>query len=138
VDDDAFVALRHPGGEVSHLWMSAVAASLGPRFRVLGLGGGYEKYGLDPQESQLAGGMATDDPSYGVEPSERWGSLVRGEERAAVPTERGAYPRFYEQVAAAIREGAPPPVSPAQALTLLELLEAARSSAATGEVVRLS
>ncbi len=34
--DDVFVALRHVGGEVSHLWMSKVAADTGPRMRVLG------------------------------------------------------------------------------------------------------
>jgi predicted dehydrogenase len=36
VDDDAFVALTHASGVRSHLWMSAVAAQLGPRLRVLG------------------------------------------------------------------------------------------------------
>jgi len=41
-DDDAFVALVHPGGVRSHLWMSLVAGALGPRFRVLGLGGTFE------------------------------------------------------------------------------------------------
>jgi predicted dehydrogenase len=137
VDDDGFIALRHSDGVISHLWMSAVSGALAPRFRVLGLRGAYEKHGLDPQEAQLAGGMSTEDPEYGLDPVERWGSIVRGEERSEVPTERGAYPRFYEAVAAAILRGDPPPVSAADAVELLRLLEAARMSAATREVVRV-
>jgi predicted dehydrogenase len=138
VDDDAFVALRHEGGVLSHLWMSAVAASLGPRYRVLGLGGAYERFGLDPQEAQLAGGMVPADPAYGTETPDRWGSIVRGRERTPVPTERGAYPRHYEEVAAAIRGEGPPPVSPEEAIGLLEILEAAVASAASGAVVPLA
>src|SRR5205823_13238590 len=33
VDDDSFVALEHPQGVRSHLWMSSVAAIRGPRLR---------------------------------------------------------------------------------------------------------
>lgn len=36
VEDDAFVALTHVSGVRSSLWVSAVAAHLGPRLRVLG------------------------------------------------------------------------------------------------------
>src|SRR5262245_52620685 len=56
VDDDSFVALRHASGVRSHLWMSALDAQAGPRFRVLGDGGAYVKFGLDIQEEELRGG----------------------------------------------------------------------------------
>ncbi|MGZ5354577.1 MAG: Gfo/Idh/MocA family oxidoreductase [Actinomycetota bacterium] len=135
VDDDAFVALHHESGTISHLWMSSIAGALGPRFRVLGLSGGFEKHGLDPQESQLASGVTPDDEAYGTEPPERWGVLARGEARTPVPTERGAYPAFYAGVVAAIRAGAPPPVSGTDALELLEILDSARASATSGAVV---
>jgi predicted dehydrogenase len=138
VDDDAFIALRHEGDVLSHLWMSAVAGSLGPRFRVLGLGGAYERFGLDPQEAQLDGGVPPSDPAYGVEPPERWGAIVRGAERTPVATERGAYLRYYEEVAAAVRGEGPPPVSPQEAVGLLEILEVAIASAASGEVVAVA
>jgi predicted dehydrogenase len=138
VDDDAFVALRHRGGEISHLWMSAVAGALGPRFRVLGLAAAYEKRGLDPQEAQLSAGIGPGDEAYGTEPRERWGVLFRGEEdRTPVETERGAYPAFYAQVAAAILGGMPPPVSAAEAIGLMKALDAARASAERGEVLVL-
>ena len=136
VDDDVFVSLRHPNGVISHLWMSAVAGSLGPRFRLLGLAGAFEKHGLDLQEAQLSGGVEPDDPAYGLEPAERWGVLARGEgDRRPVATERGDYPSFYRGVAEAVREGAPAPVSVADAVATLELLEAAVACAATGSIV---
>ena len=136
VDDDVFLALTHPRGVRSELWMSLVAASYGPRFRVLGLHGAFEKFGLDPQEDQLAAGMMPDHPDFGSEPSERWGVLARGEDdRTPVPTERGAYERFYEGVAEAIRDGGSPPVSGEEAVWALEVLEAARTSAASRSVV---
>ena len=138
VDDDAFVALTHADGVRSHLWMGLVAGSLGPRFRVLGLGGAYEKHGLDPQEEQLASGMLPGDPAYGVEPADGWGALVRGDEREPVPTERGDYPRFYEDLATAIEGGGPPPVDVDDAILALDVLEAARRSSATGTVVEFA
>jgi predicted dehydrogenase len=138
IDDDAFVALTHAGGVRSHLWMGLVAGALGPRFRVLGLGGAFEKHGLDPQEDQLAGGMVPEDAQYGVEPPERWGSIVRGPEAEPVPTERGDYPRFYADVAAAIQAGTAPPVAVEEAILALDVLEAARRSATSGTVAELS
>lgn len=137
VDDDVFVALTHVDGVRSHLWMSLIAGSLGPRFRVLGLEGAYEKVGLDPQEDQLGAGIEPSQEAYGVEPRESWGRLVRGDDREPVQTEPGAYPRFYAGVAAAIRDGTAPPVDPEDAVGTLEILEAASASAATGEVVRI-
>jgi predicted dehydrogenase len=137
IDDDVFVALTHDGGVRSHLWMSAVAGSLGPRFRVLGLSAAYEKEGLDPQEEQLDSGAMPGDPGFGVEPTDRWGNLVRGEESESVETVPGDYRRFYADVAAAVREGAPPPVDPEDAVRTLEILEAAARSSTSGAVVPL-
>jgi predicted dehydrogenase len=137
VDDDAFIALRHPGGELSHLWMSAVAGSLGPRYRVLGRTGAFVKDGLDVQEAQLAAGVVPGDPKYGIEPEGSWGRLVAGDASSPVPTERGDYPRFYAGVVGAIRDGEEPPVSSADVVGVLEILEASRAAAASRAVVEL-
>jgi predicted dehydrogenase len=134
-DDDVFVALRHRDDVVSHLWMSAVVGSLGPRFRVLGSSAAYEKAGLDPQEAQMSEGIMPGHPEYGLEPPSRWGRLVRGEDAEAVPTERGDYPRFYADVARALLDASPPPVAAADAVATLEILEAARESARLGTIV---
>ena len=127
VDDDVFVALTHASGVRSHLWMSAVAAQLGPRLRVLGDRAAYVKEGLDVQEEALRAGRGpAGDPHWGEEPESRWGRLGAGEDARPVPTEPGAYQRFYEGVAATLRDGAPPPVDPAEAVAVLDVLDEIR------------
>jgi scyllo-inositol 2-dehydrogenase (NADP+) len=135
VDDDAFVALRHAGGARSHLWMSAVAAQLGPRLRVLGTAAGYVKYGLDIQEAALRAGADPAEPGWGCEDERSWGTVGVDGSTVTQPTEAGAYPTFYRAVATALREGTPMPVDPAEAVTALQVLDAARTSAAEGVVV---
>ncbi len=135
-DDDTFIALRHDGGARSHLWVSAMAARPGPRFRVLGSTAAYVKHGLDVQEERLRGGLSPLAEGFGEEDEERWG--VAGTDAGArrVPTEPGAYLDFYTGVATALRTGTPPPVSPDSALEALAVIEAAKLSATRGIVVR--
>ncbi|MFF5207054.1 Gfo/Idh/MocA family oxidoreductase [Streptosporangium sp. NPDC000396] len=136
-DDDTFIALTHAGGARSHLWVSAVAPRLGPRFRVLGSRGAYVKYGLDVQEDRLRAGLRPDSPGFGEEPPERWGSLGTDDAHRPVRTEPGAYLDFYRAVVAGLREDAPPPVDPEEVVEALTVLEAARRSAAEGLAVSL-
>ncbi len=138
VDHDAFVALEHASGARSHLWASALAAHAGPRFRVLGTGAAWVKDGPDGQEAALREGWRPGDPGWGEEPEERWGRLGAGDRFEPVPLERGCWERFYAGVAAALRDGAPPPVDPADAVAGLEVIEAARRSAAEARVVELA
>jgi len=135
VDDDSFVALTHLTGVRSHLWMSSVAAQSAPRLRVLGDRAAYVKYGMDVQEEALRQGLRPRAPGWGEEPEEHWGLLGAGDRVERIRTDPGAYERFYEGVAAAIRDGSPPPVDPVDAVSALELLDAARASAREGKVV---
>ncbi|MFB9723754.1 Gfo/Idh/MocA family oxidoreductase [Planobispora longispora] len=136
-DDDTFIALTHAGGARSHLWMSAVAPRLGPRFRVLGSRAAYVKYGLDVQEDRLRAGLTPDSPGFGDDPQDRWGVLGSDEDGRRVRTEPGAYLEFYRAVVAALREGGAPPVTPEEVVEALTVLEAARRSAAEGATVSL-
>ena len=135
VDEDAFVALTHTSGVRSHLWMSSVAARPGPRLRVLGSRGAYTKFGLDVQEMAMRGGARPGQPGWGEEGREAWGQLGAGDDLEVVPTIPGAYQEFYLGVARALREGAYPPVDPADAVAALEIIEAARLSATERRVV---
>lgn len=135
IDDDVFVALEHAEGTRSHLWMSVLAAIRGPRMRLLGLGGAYEKFGLDVQEQALSEGARPDDPAWGREPPERWGRLSTGDDERTVETELGAYPEFYGGVAASLREFALPPVDPNGSVAVLEIIETALESARTERVI---
>ena len=136
VDDDAFVALTHASGVHSHLWMSACAAQLGPRLRVLGNRAAYTVHGLDPQEDALSRGQRPG-PGWGAVAEPGWGMLGTLDSARAQPSLPGDYPAFYRGVAAALREGAPTPVDAEDAVAVLEVLEAARRSAAESRVVSL-
>lgn len=138
VDDDVFVALTHGGGVRSHLWMGALIPQLGPRFRVLGDGAGYTKYGLDVQEPQLVAGLLPGSPGWGVDTSDHDGILGVDEHLEVVPTVPGSYQNFYAELARALAGDAPPPVDPWDALAVVEVIEAARRSAADHAVVHLS
>ncbi|QPP08672.1 Gfo/Idh/MocA family oxidoreductase [Streptomyces bathyalis] len=129
-DDDAFIALTHADGVRSHLWMSAVAAQLGPRFRVLGSEAAYVKDGLDPQEAALReGARPVSGERWGVEPESAWGTIGDLDARRPVPTRDGDYPAYYAGIAAALREGTQPPVTAHEAVATIRVLEAARTSA---------
>ncbi len=122
-DDDAFVALRHTSGVTSHLWMNGLAPQLGPRFRVLGSEAGFTTYGLDPQEASLKAGAAPTDPGFGEKPPERWGRLGLSGAEVPVPTVPGDYAAFYRGLAAALGDGAPPPVDPRDSVAVIDLIE---------------
>ncbi len=137
VDDDTFVALIHASGVRSHLFMSAVAAQSGPRFRVLGSDAAYVKYGLDVQEGALRDSLGPDSAGFGEDPVDAWGKLGHDEELVAVRTEAGKYQRFYEGVVVALRSGGQPPVDPVDSAAVLEIIEAARRSATERSVIAL-
>ncbi|MFI9427966.1 Gfo/Idh/MocA family oxidoreductase [Streptomyces achromogenes] len=134
-DDDTFIALTHASGVRSHLYVSATAAQLGPRFRVLGSRAGYVKYGLDPQEAALReGGRPGTAAGWGTEDESLWGRIGSGESPLTgagtpVPTLPGDYPAYYAAVASALRGTGPNPVTALEAAAALDVLEAARRSA---------
>ncbi|MFD1933762.1 MULTISPECIES: Gfo/Idh/MocA family oxidoreductase [Nonomuraea] len=136
-DDDSFLALTHDSGARSHLWVSALAARPGPRFRVLGSSAAYVKHGLDVQEEQLRAGATPDDPGFGADPEEQWGTLGTVDSAERVRTEPGSYLEFYQAVAACLGSGSPPPVDPRDVVDALAVIEAARRSAADHAVIRI-
>ncbi|AXB46308.1 Gfo/Idh/MocA family oxidoreductase [Amycolatopsis albispora] len=135
VHDDVFVALTHANGVRSHLWTSALAATLNPRFRVLGNRATFTKYGLDVQEPQIKAGMKPGEPGWGVEPESDYGVLGTGDDTRRVPTETGQYEQFYLEVAAALRGEGAYPVDPASAVEALAVIEAAGVSGVERRVV---
>jgi predicted dehydrogenase len=130
-DDDAFIALRHVDVGYSHLWCSAVTAAPGPRLRVLGSRAALLVSDLDGQEDALRAGRS---PDAATPQTMR---LVRGAQSEPVTPEPGAWSSFYPAVIAALRDGAPMPVDPADAVAVLRILDAARESAATARIVPL-
>jgi scyllo-inositol 2-dehydrogenase (NADP+) len=142
VEDDVFLALAHPGGVRSHLWAGVYAADGPARFRVLGERGALLSYGLDGQEPQLRAGLRPGDRGWAVrETGDSDGAWWHDGCGAVDPVamEPGAWDGFYAGVVRAIRSGGetPPPVTLDEAIGVLDVLEAARDSAARGTVVAL-
>jgi predicted dehydrogenase len=137
LDDDVFIALIHEGGVRSHLWGSWRQGAPGPRLRVTGTSGAYVIADVDGQEAQLRSGAspASEGERWGVEPPERWGHLLRGDAAEPVPSARGAWNLFYPAFAAAVRGTQPVPVDPWDAVATAAVLDAARLSARTGQVI---
>lgn len=139
VEDEVFLALTHASGARSHLHAGVHAADGPPRFRVIGERGVLASSGLDPQEPQLRAGERPGDDGFGLRPPTAPAVVFHdGEHAHPVSMLPGTWIAFYEGLVTAIREpGAPPPVDVADAIAVLDLLEAARESARRGAVVSL-
>ncbi len=133
-DDDAFLVLTHAGGARSHLSALSLAGAPGPRTRVLGTEGAYLVGPFEAEASAFTDLTAPDGCT---------GWLVRGEDREPVVTAPGSHADFYRSVAAALalppgqQQGAMP-VQPDEALAVMGVLDAARKSSATRQVVALA
>ena len=133
VVDDYFELTLFHGARRVILSASTLIVAARPRFALHGTAGSFVKYGLDPQEAMLRAGASANDPGYGEEAPEAFGTLtVADQPPVLVPSLRGDWRRFYEGMADAILTGAAPPVDPADALLGLRLIALARQSAAEG------
>jgi scyllo-inositol 2-dehydrogenase (NADP+) len=132
VVDDAFEILMGRGALRIALAASSVVADHAFRYQLDGTLASYRKSGLDPQEAQLRAGMSPTDRRFGVEPRTQWGRLTVGATTSAtrVEPQRGTWSSFYRQMRAAIETDAPLPVKVSEACKVLQIIEAARRSAA--------
>jgi predicted dehydrogenase len=128
-EDDAFLAIEHVGGVRSHLGALSLAGAPGPRTRVLGRSGAYVVTTFEAEATAFRD-LADADPAS-------CGWLVAGEERTPVPRTPGGHADFYRAVAAAVRRPGAMPVDPRDAVHVLEVIDAARRSAAEHSVVEL-
>src|SRR5207245_5612792 len=113
----AFVALQFANDGRAHLLVGVVARIPGPRLRISGLRGTYEKWGLDPQEEALRSGIRPGEPGWGLEPRERWGRLsteISGMRiDSPIETLPGAYEQYYALLRDAFMTCGAPTVGPA-------------------------
>jgi len=118
------------------LHASALVPRPGPRFIAHGTVASLIQYGMDAQEAQLTQGLRPGDFQWGLAS----GVSVRlgdGAGERAVPALPGAYECFYRAVAAAVLDGAAPPVTMEEARAVMAVLDAARRSSAQGVRIAL-
>jgi len=134
--DYAHLVLGYPRHEAV-LHASALAA-FAPRFVIHGTRGSYLKHGLDTQEDQLKAGLRPGQPGFGGGNDAGRLHLLQddgSEAERSQPNADGDYAGFYRALAASIRDGAPFPVSPQDAIDVMTVIELAIESAASGRTL---
>jgi len=138
IDDFFHIILKYPELQVTltaGMLMKEPIAS----FVLHGTTGSFIKPGIDPQEDQLKGGMLPTDEVYGFDTPEMYGTLVLDENgetiRETIETIRGDYRLYFDAVANSIRQQQAPPISPAENLLVIRILEAAYQSNDENRVV---
>ena len=140
VVDDAFDVVLHYDRMRAFLRGTMFAAAPGPRFVLHGVRGSYVSQHFDPQEEALKRGEAPRDSTWGAAAEETWGMLSTSQDdknvvQRTIPTERGDYCGYYENVRDAILGQATLSVTPEQAIDVLRAIELARESSRKGCVV---
>lgn len=129
------------------LGTTVLATDPGPRYRLEGVGGSYVKFGLDPQELAIIGEakvppMGSPEP-WLAEPESMAGTLTIAPDptqptkldQTRVPTQRGDYRGFYNNVAETILGTAEQIVTARAAVRIARITELAQESSRTGSVV---
>jgi predicted dehydrogenase len=116
------------------LTSSMVALDASPRFLVRGSKGGLTKRGGDPQEDQLLSGKRPGGPGWGEDPDPLL-VFAPGEAPVQQPVSPGNYLAYYAAIRDAIHGGGEAPVTPAQATTVMTVIEAGIQSSAEGRAI---
>jgi len=134
------VSLTHESGVRSRVSASKINYIEDRELRAYGSAGSYVARGTDVQaQAVFAGRRPVDEGAeWGYDAPEHWGTLNTAAGSTQVPSEQGAYQDYYTRFAAAFRGDGDFPVPAEQAVHTLEVLDAARSSAAENRVVDLS
>jgi scyllo-inositol 2-dehydrogenase (NADP+) len=139
--DDAFdlrLEYMNPRRLTVFLRSTLTARLPGPRFLLHGTHGSFIKWGLDPQEDQIKGGMAVGAPEFGFEDESRWGELsLAGGEKRRIPTQRGDYREFYANVRDTLIGKAELAVRPEHAWRTARIIELARESSGQGRRLKV-
>ncbi len=127
-NDDAFdVTFYYANGLRAYLSSTTLAPIPRPHFRALGTRGSYVKQSLDPQEALLRAGKPVGGEDWGVEKEEEWGTLAQFDSAMSaqkrIPTLRGDYRKFYENVRDVLLGKGKPLVTLEEALRVMYALE---------------
>jgi predicted dehydrogenase len=141
VDDWYDIKLHYPHVNV-HLKASLLVKEPGPRYILHGTEGSFLKWGLDPQEEALKQGKNPNDPDWGCEAEEWWGTLTTEKNgrthRKKYETIPGNYSAFYDTLYESIVHGNELAVKPEEAFNVIRVIEAVQKSSETRTTIVLS
>lgn len=133
--DDYFHLLLRYGRRIVILQAGTLVSGGGARFAVHGDRASVVKHKPDLQEDQLRAGMIPGTPGWGMDPDNAViydGATGETRELQSVPGDQRGY---YAALREALRGRAPNPVSPAQGVAVMAIIEAAFRAAADGRQV---
>ncbi|AIZ62645.1 oxidoreductase [Hymenobacter sp. DG25B] len=128
VDDYFTFHFRYASGLHVTVTSSLLVAAPGPAFALHGTAGSFSKLRADVQEAQLLQGISPLADEYGLEPAEAAGQLTLAASNgslshAVLPAPRGHYMGLFEAAYRTIRHGQPYPITEADIMAQLALLE---------------
>jgi predicted dehydrogenase len=129
VDDYANIHLSYPSQLQVFITASLLVADEQPAFILHGSKGSYIKRRADVQERQLLEGISVSNASFGAEEAGIEGILTTMSENgtkkiAKIVSEKSSYINLFNDVHKTIRDGKPYPITAAQIIKQLEILEA--------------
>lgn len=130
---DYFHLILHYPDHQTILHGDMFTAGPNKRFTVKGTQGTYDKYGFDPQEERLIAGVQPIADEWSVESPSQYGHFYDTDGSCVIETESGCYQAYFNQLAKAVRNGSPCPVSAEDALQNIRLIELAMESSRIGE-----
>lgn len=134
VESEALVVVTFAGAATGVCDLSGMTAISKPRFRAHGDRATFVKYGLDPQEKAMIAGKI----DAAVESSDNYATVHDGKTETRVPTLAGRWRSYYENIADALNGKGALVVTPESVRRGISILDAAKRSAQTGEVVHLA
>jgi scyllo-inositol 2-dehydrogenase (NADP+) len=140
VDDYMELLLYYPGKRVRVKSSYMVREAL-PSYIFHGTKGSFIKARTDVQEVMLQAGKIPGGPAWGIEPESEKGLLHTEKDgkliREYIPSLKGNYGDYYDQLYTAIREGGPLPVTATQGLNIIRVIEAAYESNQAKKIVAI-
>ncbi len=125
--DDAFDIRLNYGKLKVRLSASLLVKKQGPRYTLHGANGTFIKYGIDVQEDHSKEGLLPTQPNFGVESEKENGLLVYEKDglefSERIPTEKGNWMGFFDNLADTINGNAQIEVKSDQILTQIKILE---------------
>jgi scyllo-inositol 2-dehydrogenase (NADP+) len=131
------VNLNFENGAVYRVEVGNLSMYERPRFHVLGDVGAFVKTGIDPQEPFMKEGRIDDAVEDAANHARIWSERDGSREEIVVESVRGSWRGYYENVAAALIDGADLAVTPEQMIRLMRVYDAAMTSAEYGVAVPL-
>jgi scyllo-inositol 2-dehydrogenase (NADP+) len=102
-----------------------------PRYVVHGSKGSFIKYGMDVQEDHAKAGILPNDPSFGIEPPQYFGTLTTEINGLAVQkrveTERGKWAILFQNIYEVIAQNKQPLINNEDVLTQIKIIETAKN-----------